>query len=323
MRSRHTPDVAPSRREAAAGMAAGVGVALVLALGVASGGTPSGYAVPASLSASASPAVAAAGAAGVDPVAASRPVVAASASSPSPMVDPVDCASGRGRPAQHGSIGGLVLGMAGLLCGPLGPAGGLPPTALEEQEPRRLYALVTRDRGVVPVGYAPDDLVPLPGGLYEARAEVAAQLRALMGAARAEGHDYLAVTSGFRDHDTQAGTHEDWVRRLGAERAEQVSALPGHSEHQLGLAIDVTGECGGFDCFGDSDDGRWVAANAHRFGFIIRYPEGGEEVTGYAYEPWHLRYVGPRAAWAMHLRGEVYWEDFAPVALKAAAPPDR
>jgi zinc D-Ala-D-Ala carboxypeptidase len=316
MGSRHTSDAAPSRREAAAGVAAGAGAALLLALGVASGGAPAGYAVPATLPS----AVAAAGA---EPVAAGPAVLAvgpatAVTTTGGRTAEVVDCTSVSHRPAQQGSIGGLVLGMAGLFCGPLGPAGGLPPTALEAQEPGRLYALVTRERGVVPPRYAPEDLVPLPGGLYEAREEVAAHLRALLRAAREEGHDYLAVTSGFRDHDTQAGTHEDWVRRLGAERAEEVSARPGHSEHQLGLAVDVTGECGGFDCFGDSDDGRWVAANAHRFGFIVRYPEGGKQVTGYAYEPWHLRYVGPRAAWAMHLQGEIYWEDFAPVALEAA-----
>src|SRR5690606_31668559 len=154
--------------------------------------------------------------------------------------------------------------------GPLGPTAVLPPTTLEAQEPRRLYALVTREQPVTPLRYAPDDLVALPGGLYEARVEVAEQVRALMAAAREDGHDYLVVTSGYRAYETQAGTHEDWVRRLGADRAGQVSAVPGHSEHQLGLAVDLTGECGGYQCFGASDDGRWVAQNAHRFGFIVR-----------------------------------------------------
>ncbi len=310
MRPRPATGAAPSSREVAAGVAAGVVTSLVLALGVASGATPS---LPVAAAAP-GPAVAPGLVAAPGPAAVPGLVAAPE---PAPTPTPA-CPAGPDRPSRDGSLGALVLGVAGLLCGPLGPAGGLPPTALETQEPRRLYAVVTRDRGVTPVRYAPDDLVPLPGGLYEARREVAAQVRALMDAARAEGHPYLAVTSGFRDHDTQAGTHEDWVRRLGPERADEVSARPGHSEHQLGLAVDITGECGGFDCFGDSEDGRWVAANAHRFGFIVRYPEGGQDVTGYAYEPWHLRYVGPRAAWAMHLRGEPYWERFAPVALAAA-----
>lgn len=189
----------------------------------------------------------------------------------------------------------------------------LPPTDLEVREPQRLYALVTRDRPVEPLRYAPDDLIELPGGFYQARAEVAEQTEDLVAAAREEGH-LLVLTSGFRDHDTQAGTYEDWVRQVGPDRADQLSARPGHSEHQLGLAIDVAGTCT-YQCFGDTDEGRWVADNAHRWGFIVRYPEGGQEVTGYAPEPWHLRYVGPRAAWAMHLRGEPYWENFAPLLL--------
>ncbi|GGK78506.1 hypothetical protein GCM10011509_28800 [Ornithinimicrobium pekingense] len=315
-------------RGAAGAVAAGAGTALLLALGVASG-TPQGYAVPAPVASGGGLVAAGAGlVAGEDPVAVTpseeddrrnrEATEASETPGPSGPSRPVDCGAAASSPVSDGSLGGLVLSVAGLLCGPLGPAGGLPPTTLEAQEPERLYALVTREQAVRPLRYAPDDLAPLPGGLYEAREEVVAQVAALLDEARDAGHDYLAVTSGFRDHDTQAGTHEDWVRRLGAERADQVSAQPGHSEHQLGLAVDVTGECGGFDCFGDSDDGRWVAAHAHRFGFIVRYPEDGEEVTGYAYEPWHLRYVGPRAAWAMHLRGEAYWEDFAPVALEAA-----
>lgn len=189
----------------------------------------------------------------------------------------------------------------------------LPPTDLEATEPERLYTLVTRDRPVDPLRYAPEDLADLPGGFYQARAEVVEQTEALLAAAREEGH-LLVVTSGFRDHDTQAGTYEDWVRQVGADRADQLSARPGHSEHQLGLAIDVAGTCS-YQCFGDTVEGRWVADHGHRWGFIVRYPEGGQEVTKYAPEPWHLRYVGPRAAWAMHLRGEPYWENVAPLVL--------
>lgn len=288
-----------SREGVPAAVASGAAVAMVLALGVASGGGPE-------RAAATQPVAADAGTVGV-----------AERESASAVPAQGGCARDR-TTGRDGSIGGLVLEVAALLCDPLGPAAGLPPTSLESEEPERLYTLVTRDLAIEPERYAPEDLVPLPGGLYEARREVAAQLTALIGAAAEAGHVYLSVTSGFRDHDTQAGTREDWVRRLGADRADQVSARPGHSEHQLGLAVDVTGACGGFECFGDSDDGRWVAANAHRFGFIVRYPEGGHDVTGYAYEPWHLRYVGPRAAWAMHLQGEAYWERFAPVALDAA-----
>lgn len=200
-----------------------------------------------------------------------------------------------------------------LAASPLVSVAAVPLTALEQQEPERLYALVTREEPVDPLDYVPDDLEPLPGDFYQARAEVVEQLTALIEAAADEGHP-LVVTSGFRDRDTQAGTYQDWVRRSGAAAADRLSARPGHSEHQLGLAVDLAGTCA-YQCFGDTDEGRWVAANAHRWGFIVRYPEGGEQVTGYAAEPWHLRYVGPRAAWAMHLRGEAYWDEFATMLL--------
>ena len=152
----------------------------------------------------------------------------------------------------------------------------------------------------------------MQGGPYQLRAEAAEALEELLETADDEGHPWLVVTSGYRAYDVQAGTHADWVGRVGRDRASVVSAVAGHSEHQLGLAVDVGGECGLYDCMKDSEDGRWLAENGHRFGFIVRYPEGGEEVTGYAWEPWHLRYVGPRAAWQMRLTGETYWEDVQP-----------
>lgn len=129
--------------------------------------------------------------------------------------------------------------------------------------------------------------------------------------ATAAGHPGLYVRSAYRSYDEQADVYAYWVALLGQEQADLISARPGHSEHQLGLAVDVAGpSCDGWDCFGDTPEGRWVAANAHRYGFIIRYPEGGTPVTGYAYEPWHLRYVGPRAAWMMHVRDEIYWDTY-------------
>lgn len=218
--------------------------------------------------------------------------------------------------ATPGTVGGVLLDLTRIMCSPLGAAAGLPATALETREPERLYALVDADHPVVPRRYAPEDLVLLQGGPYEARAEVAEQLDRLIAAAASAGHTDLVVQSGFRSYQDQAASHEDWRRRVGPERAGRVSAPAGHSEHQLGLAVDLTGPCG-FSCTGATPDERWLADNAHRFGFLVRYPEGGERVTGYAYEPWHLRYVGPRAAWGMHLRGEAYWERFVPLVLES------
>lgn len=215
-----------------------------------------------------------------------------------------------------GALGGAAFGGSALGCA-LPAWQGLPPTTLERTEPQMVLAQVTREQAVDPIDYRPDDLVALRGGFYEARAEVGEQLHALLEAAADAGYPYLTVTSGFRAYETQAGTFADWAGRLGEDQADLLSARPGHSEHQLGLAVDLAGSCG-YQCFGASPEGQWVAENAHRWGFIIRYPQVGQEITGYAWEPWHLRYVGPRAAWGMHLAAEPYWEHFQPVAAEAA-----
>lgn len=213
-----------------------------------------------------------------------------------------------------GAVGAGALGAAGLGCH-MDAVDALPRTGLEEDEIDLLYAMVTREQAIEPERYAPEDLVTVQGGPYQLRAEAAAAVEELLSAGEQEGHEWLVVTSGYRAYDVQAGTHQDWVGRVGEQRAAEVSAEPGHSEHQLGLAVDIGGACGLYDCLKDSEDGQWLADNAHRWGFIIRYPEGGEEVTGYAWEPWHLRYVGPRAAWSMHLDDEIYWEHAQPELL--------
>ena len=279
-------------------LAAGAGLALVVDLL-----TPDGPAIPEALAGS--------GAAS-SVVALAAPGQATAASDAS--AEPPDCAPSDldgDFLVQTGTLGAGALGASGLGC--LGSVvDALPPTTLERTEPELLYQLITREDPIEPLRYAPEDLVTVQGGPYQLREEAAEQLERLLAAGEEAGHRWLVVTSGYRAYDVQAGTHQDWVGRVGAERAAKVSALPGHSEHQLGLAVDVGGECGLYECFGYADDGTWVAENAHRWGFIIRYPEGGEKVTGYAWEPWHLRYVGPRAAWAMKLSGEVYWERAQP-----------
>lgn len=188
---------------------------------------------------------------------------------------------------------------------------------MERDETDRLYDLLTKSRAVDPERYVPADLVSWRGTSHQLRPEAATMLQELFDGAASAGHPSLWVNSSYRSYDEQQVTYDYWVRQLGKERADLISAKPGHSEHQLGLAVDVAGTpCGDlYDCFGDTPEGKWVAANAHRYGFIIRYPEGGTGVTGYAYEPWHLRYVGPRAAWMMHVRNEIYWDTYQPTAV--------
>ena len=99
----------------------------------------------------------------------------------------------------------------------------------------------------------------------------------------------LPLLSGFRSYETQKYLFNDYASRNGVELANTFSARPGESEHQTGLAFDI-GEIS--DDFGNTNAGIWLAENAHRYGFIIRYLKGKESITGYKYEPWHIRYVG-------------------------------
>ena len=114
-----------------------------------------------------------------------------------------------------------------------------------------------------------------------------------MKAAAAEEGLRLYISSGFRSYDTQDVIYHRYVANDGQANADRYSARPGHSEHQTGLAIDLNGVS---DSFGETAEGKWVAAHAHEYGFILRYPKGKEPQTGYMYEPWHIRYVGVEVA---------------------------
>lgn len=193
-------------------------------------------------------------------------------------------------------------------------------SAMEKGDTARLYDVLTKKRTVDPLRYTPGDLQRWRSTAHRLRPEAITMLEELFDAADAAGRGGLRVTSAFRSYDEQASLYAYWVRTVGQQRADQISARPGHSEHQLGLTVDIAGPtaCSGYACFGSTPEGRWVAANAYRYGWIIRYPKGGVAVTGYDYEPWHLRYVGPRAAWMMHVRGEVYWDTYQPTAVRDA-----
>jgi D-alanyl-D-alanine carboxypeptidase len=131
------------------------------------------------------------------------------------------------------------------------------------------------------------------------RSEAAAALELLFAEAKLEGQLLYAV-SGYRSYERQTAVFNNNVLRKGYEQANKTSALPGQSEHQLGLAMDVANATLNINLFEGSSESDWVAANAHRFGFIVRYPLGKEHITGYSYEPWHLRYVGQDIASAIY-----------------------
>lgn len=105
----------------------------------------------------------------------------------------------------------------------------------------------------------------------------------------------INIRSGFRDTDTQEALFNSYAQRDGIEKANRYSAKPGHSEHETGLTIDITDEHNNRsigDWFNETEQAKWLYENAHKYGFILRYPEGKEDITGYKYESWHYRYVG-------------------------------
>lgn len=109
----------------------------------------------------------------------------------------------------------------------------------------------------------------------------------------------LYATSGYRSYNRQKIIFDYRANQRGEEVANQTTARPGESEHQTGLAMDITSRSANFGLtqyFGETKEGKWVKENSWNFGFIIRYPKGKEHITGYTYEPWHLRYVGVDAA---------------------------
>ena len=115
----------------------------------------------------------------------------------------------------------------------------------------------------------------------------------------------IYISSGFRSYEYQAGLYNRYVSNHGKAEADRFSARPGHSEHQTGLAFDLNTID---DSFAGTAEGKWVAEHCHEYGFIIRYPEGKEHITGYLYEPWHIRYLGVENATKVYESGKTLEE---------------
>lgn len=172
-------------------------------------------------------------------------------------------------------------------------------------EPEAITLLVNKQFSL-PKDYKPDELV-FPNIDYifadkldkrKLRKEAAGAIETLFAGAEQDQIILLGV-SAYRSNATQKALFERYVKRDGEAKARTYSAVPGHSEHETGLAIDVTGgdgKCAAEDCFGDTKEAAWLDEHAAEYGFIIRYPEGKQDITGYKYEPWHLRYVGTTVA---------------------------
>lgn len=180
------------------------------------------------------------------------------------------------------------------------------------EAPTDIWTLVNKDRGIS-TNYIPPDLVipalPIrPNATSDEkhiRATIVEPLTQLFAAGNKEGHS-LMIGSAYRSAATQTDLFNSYVASAGYDEANMYSAHPGHSEHQTGLAVDISTtsqQCYLDECFIGTADGQWLADNAYKFGFTLRYPKGKESITQYNFEPWHYRYVGVDLATALHQSG--------------------
>lgn len=183
-----------------------------------------------------------------------------------------------------------------------------------------IWVVVNKQRPLNPKDYVPQNLrVPsVPLRLSSVSPEMhltsdaAGALEKLFAGAQSAGYK-LRLSSGYRPYSEQQALFNQYVAQQGMLAAEKESAHPGFSEHQTGLAADVSpadGRCVVQQCFAKTPEGIWLAANAGSYGFIIRYQEGKEAITGYEFEPWHVRYVGINLAVELHKTNQTLEEFF-------------
>lgn len=183
-------------------------------------------------------------------------------------------------------------------------------------DPASIWVVVNKSRPLNPIDYAPSDLVvpPVPDvNDQPVRQVVAGPLAAMFQAAQAEAGLSLTLQSGYRSYGVQSNVYANDLDAHGQAYADTDTARPGHSEHQTGLAVDISaasGDCSLQQCFGQTPDGQWLATNAWRFGFLLRYPADKVPVTGFEYEPWHFRYIGVPLATELHNTGVQTLEEY-------------
>ena len=164
----------------------------------------------------------------------------------------------------------------------------------------------------LPTGYVPPDLTAISGG-SQMRSEAAGQFEKMREEMLSLGYRVHVVVT-YRSYQTQTNTYNSAVSRFGSVNADVSFARPGHSEHQTGLAIDIL-HIGGFEYmqhsgFEKTREFEWLTKNAHRYGFILRYPDGYRDIHGFIFEPWHWRYVGVFVASSMYFEHIALLEEY-------------
>ncbi|MCH1882069.1 M15 family metallopeptidase [Agrococcus sp. ARC_14] len=195
------------------------------------------------------------------------------------------------------------------------PQAAEPPAAGDIESATSLQVLVNKRTPLQPADYLPElvSVSTAQDGDETVRPEVDAALVAMSDAMRVDIGEGIHVFSSYRSYARQTELYNGYVARNGQAVADTTSARPGHSEHQTGLAVDLRGTGGVCEldvCFGDTAAGRWVAEHGWEHGFIVRYPDGLQGITGYHYEPWHIRFVGVEVSTAMHEQGARTYEEY-------------
>ncbi|MFC3300060.1 D-alanyl-D-alanine carboxypeptidase [Arthrobacter agilis] len=204
---------------------------------------------------------------------------------------------------------------AGAAAGP-SPAPPDANSAGRHRDPGAVDVVVNKQRPLAPLDFAPAGLrlpdVAIATDNALLRQDTAAAVEAMFAAAAQDGVQ-LVLVSGYRSFSNQESTYAYWVNQYGdAAGADTVSARPGYSEHQTGLAFDIgqaDGACTLVSCFAETAAARWAAEHAAEYGIILRYPLGANGVTGFSAEPWHFRFVGREVSLAMDAAGTATLEE--------------
>lgn len=154
------------------------------------------------------------------------------------------------------------------------------------------------------------------------RKEAAQALEEMFKEAKKQGLEDLFLVSGYRSYKYQYQIYNNSLKNRGEAHTKKYMAEPGYSEHQTGLTADISTRSAGFtleESFENTKEGQWLAENAHKFGFILRYPKDKVDVTGYTYEPWHFRYVGKTVSQYMKKYNLVLEELYDGVAVEVDA----
>ncbi len=167
--------------------------------------------------------------------------------------------------------------------------------------PNAIDVVINKKRCFNPIDFTPPDLSSYNG--FVVSAKIIPDLTAMFSAASAAGVP-LSLTSAYRSYINQVTTYNYWVSANGSTAAaDTVSARPGYSEHQTGYAFDLSAGGCSLECFRSSAQYQWMLTNAAAYGFVERYPQGLESITGYSPEAWHWRYVGAQTAQSMKSKG--------------------